>query len=328
MSCHPERGRGKLPLEGGGCSRAEQIPHPCHSERAGRGPRHARFSRAGVPLAREESRFSIYSVPADSFRLCPIRLLSIILVLLCALPLFATDASSPDILARTRAQLGNFLKLFSEVRCNEEVSQTKLMKNGKVELQENSTFDYLVIAQQTGTDVTLQESRLAQHASAQKPNDPLLVTNGFATLLLIFHPEYEDSFEFSPPSPDVLEGQTVAKVQFRHIPNKPSTTELVLRGREYPLDLVGTAWIDPASGSIMRIQAELAKPMDDIGLRLLRTDVEYAPVSFRDVDKSLRLPALATVEVETARQHWRNVHRFSGYQHFDVSVEENVKAEK
>ncbi|MGB9105823.1 MAG: hypothetical protein WCC59_13765, partial [Terriglobales bacterium] len=68
--------------------------------------------------------------------------------------------------------------------------------------------------------------------------------------------------------------------------------------------------------------------MDDIGLRVLRTDVEYAPVTLRGVDASLRLPSVATVEVETARQHWRNIHRFSGYQHFDVSVEETVKAQK
>jgi hypothetical protein len=45
----------------------------------------------------------------------------------------------------------------------------------------------------------------------------------------------------------------------------------------------------------------------------------------RGVDASLRLPSVASVEVETLRQHWRNVHHFTGYQHFDVSVEETVK---
>jgi len=249
--------------------------------------------------------------------LCPL--------LLIALSAPAADTVGADVLARTRAQVANFLKLFSEVRCFEEVSQIKLTKHGKVEHQEKSVYDYLVIAQESGSDLSLQESRLEQQGTAKKTNVPMLVTNGFATLLLVFHPSYQDSFDFSPPEMEVANGQTLAKIRFRHRPNKPSTTELVLRGREYPLDLAGTAWIDPESGSIVRIEAELAQSMDDIGLRVLRTDVEYAPVTLRGVDATLRLPSMAKVEVETARQHWRNVHRFRGYQRFDVSVEETVK---
>jgi hypothetical protein len=249
-------------------------------------------------------------------------------LLLFSLAAPAADTVPSDILARTRNQVANFLKVFSEVRCTEVVSQAKLTKRGKVEHQEKSTFDYLVIAQEAGSDLSLLESRLQQHGAATKKNVPLLVTNGFATLLLVFHPSYEDSFQFSQPEPDSLNGQPVVKIGFRHIQNKPSTMELVLRGREYPVDLAGNAWVDPASGSIVRIEAGLAQSMDDIGLRVLRTDVQYAPVSLRGVDSALRLPSMATVEVETARQHWRNEHRFSGYQHFDVSVEETIRAQQ
>jgi hypothetical protein len=249
-------------------------------------------------------------------------------LLLWALSATAADTLPGDILSRTRSHLASFLKLFSEVRCTEEVAQTKLTKQGKVEHQQTSVFDYLVIAQEAGADLSLQESRLEQRVAESKKNVPLLVTNGFATLLLIFHPSYESSFAFSPPEAGSLHGQTVVKIGFRHIPNKPSTMQLVLRGREYPLPLAGTAWVDPASGSILRIEAELAQSMNDIGLRALRADVEYAPVSLRGLDPKLRLPSIATVEAETARQHWRNVHRFSGYQHFDVSFEETVKIQK
>ncbi|MBZ5628098.1 MAG: hypothetical protein LAO06_04445 [Acidobacteriia bacterium] len=245
-----------------------------------------------------------------------------------ALPASAADTLPRDTLARTRAQVESFLKLFSEVRCTEVVVQAKLTKHGKVDHQEKSTYDYLVLAQESGSYLNLQESRLEQQAPQKKANVPLLVTNGFATLLLVFHPFYKDSFEFSPPETEVVNGQTLARIAFRHIRNKPTTMELVLRGREYPLDITGSAWIDPASGSIVRIESELAQTMDDIGLRVLRTDVQYDPVHLRGVDDSLRLPSIATVEVQTARQHWRNIHRFSGYQHFSVDVEETVKAQK
>jgi hypothetical protein len=236
--------------------------------------------------------------------------------------------TASELLDRSRAQIGNFIKLFSEVRCTEEVVQTRLTKNGKIETQQKSIYDYLVIAQDGSSDLTLQESRLEQQAPQKKANAPLMVTNGFATLLLVFHPTYSESFEFASPENEVVNGQTLARISFHHLRNKPTTMELVLRGREYPLEFSGTAWIDPASASIVRIKSELAQSMDDIGLRVLRTDVQYAPVRLRGVDESLRLPSIATVEVQTARQHWRNVHRFSGYQHFDVDVQETVKAQK
>ncbi len=256
------------------------------------------------------------------------RLLFLVPVLCCALSAPAADGLPPDLMARTRAQVTKFMRLFSEVRCTEEVSQTRFTRNGKVEHVEKSVYDYLVIAEESGSDLRLQESRLEQKAPANKTNMPLLVTNGFATLLLVFHPSYADSFDFSAPEPEIVNGETLARVAFRHRANKPSTMELVLRGREYPLDLHGTAWIEPDSGSIVRIDAELAQSMNDLGLRVLRTDVHYAPVSLRGVDPRLRLPSMATIEVKTARQHWRNVHRFSGYQHFSVDVEETVKAQK
>ncbi|MBV8205259.1 MAG: hypothetical protein JO041_00575 [Acidobacteria bacterium] len=247
--------------------------------------------------------------------------------LIVAISAAATDAPSPDILSRTRAQLGNFIKLFSDLKCTEQVTQSKLNKKGKVQESEKSTFDYLVIAQEAGPDLTLQESRLAQDSPGKKPNASMLVTNGFATLLLVFHPAYESSFSFSAPVMETVDGRKLARIDFRHLHNKPSTMELVLRGREYPLDLAGTAWVDPESGSIVKMEAGLEQAMEDIGLRVLHTEVEYGPVPLKGVDASIRLPQMAKVEVETLRQHWENVHRFSGYQRFSVDVEEKIKSQ-
>ena len=97
---------------------------------------------------------------------------------------------------------------------------------------------------------------------------------------------------------------------------------------QYRLTAIGLNLINNIVDMTNFVMAELAQPMDDIGLRVLRTDVQYEPVHLRGVDESLRLPSIATVEVQTARQHWRNVHRFNGYQHFSVDVQETVRAQK
>lgn len=252
-------------------------------------------------------------------------------VLLLVVPLssraWAADSPAPAIapmLDRTGNFVVKFLEEFSNMKCTEMVSQQKLGKGGKTEYTEDSTFDYLVMTQSPGGELTLVESRLAGNQPRHTRNLPLLVTNGFSTLLLVFHPSYQASFEFVPEGNEVLEGRTFTRIHFRHVKGMRSTAALLLRGREYPLDLEGTAWFDPASGAIARISAGLETGMEDVGLRSLQCDVEYGPVTLPAARASYWLPTLATVDVETPRQHWRNTHRFTAYQRFSTSVESRI----
>ncbi len=232
------------------------------------------------------------------------------------------------LLDKAAKQAGVFLTQFSEVKCTEQVTQQKLTPSGKVEFQEGTTFDYLMILTSVGGDLSFNESRLAQKAGRNPKNLPMLVTNGFGTLLLIFHPYYQRSFEFSDMKDDVVGGQRLRQVRFEHIHGLRSPAGLLLRGRVYPLDLGGTAWLDPDSGAVVRISARFDRGLQDLGLRMLRSEVDYAPVSFPGVRDAEWLPALATVEVETQRQHWINVHHFTDYERFDVNTHESVTMPK
>ena len=52
----------------------------------------------------------------------------------------------------------------------------------------------------------------------QKPaRQPLLLTNGFSTLLLVFHPYYRNAFEFTTGPAESLDGRSVIPVHFAHI---------------------------------------------------------------------------------------------------------------
>jgi hypothetical protein len=246
------------------------------------------------------------------------------LLLLTAATIEAQQAT--DVLALAQRNVSQFLDLFSEVKCTELVSQEKLTPKGKTEYQEQSRFDYLVIADSSDAELSLQESRLEEKGPDHKKNVSLLVTNGFATLQLVFHPYYRESFDFSGTEEANMNGQWLAKIRFRHVTGKRTPSVLILRGREYPLEMMGTAWIDPKSGNIVRIEADLQDEMSDIGLKMLHSDVLYAPVRFHDVGAASWLPQKAVIEVETAKQHWRNTHEFSSYQHFGVDTHAAVTA--
>jgi hypothetical protein len=252
------------------------------------------------------------------------RLLQIVSVALCVVSLGAAQQrpSFNTLMDRTNAHITEFVELFSEVKCSEQVAQLKFGKNGKLEEKQESTFDYLVILTSAGGQLNLSESRL-QEKHAKPKNLPLLVTNGFATLFLIFHPYYQGDFEFRAAEDEIVAGRRFARIEFRHIKGTRSPMAMVLRGREYPLDVTGMAWIEPDTGSVAKITAGLVNGLEDIGLRLLHAEVVYAPV-FRDTPE-FWFPTEAMIEVETPRQHWRNVHRFVDYKRFSVSTEESVR---
>lgn len=239
-------------------------------------------------------------------------------------PAVETSPSVQDLLALTAKSVQRFWDQFSSVNCTETVIQEKLGEKGKVQYQHDSTFDYLIIMDLKGEDLNVEESRLLKKEGGKSANLPLLLTSGFSTLELVFHPYYQGSFEYQKLEDEVVDGRRLLKMKYRHVPGLRSTSVVRLRGQDYPLDLTGTAWIDPGTGAISKMTSELEAPMLDLNLRSLSAEVKYAPQQFGADSQPEWLPVEAVIEVETARQHWRNIHRFTGYRRFSVKTETSV----
>lgn len=238
------------------------------------------------------------------------------------------QSGSQAAIENTSARVNSYLNELSDVTCTEHVSQEKLTPSGKVQFHQESTFDYLIMMDGTEDEFSLNESRLPKQQGASSKNLPLLVTNGFSTLFLIFHPYYRDSFVLSPESEIVEDGHRLVKIHFEHVRGKRTPVALAVRGREYPLEIAGYAWVESTTGAIVRIDAGLAQPMDDIGLRTLRFTVNYSSMKLAGSEQEFRYPASAYVDVETRKQHWRNIHLFTNYKRFGVSTEVAVSEKK
>ena len=265
---------------------------------------------------------------SPSVSIARIACLSIGIAILCLLlPERGTADDQLDaLMERTAKQVSSFLDVISETNCTERVLQEKLGDNGKIIQKEVSIFDYLIILTTPGGELNLSESRIVPENAKRdkKARAPLLVSNGFSTLFLVFHPYYSASFQFARDGEESINGRSVAKIRFQHIPGMSSPAALAVRGREYPLDIHGTAWIDPATGTIVRLTANIDSGMEDVGLRTMHSDVRYAPVSFHNSSETLWLPESAVIEVESRHEHWRNTHQFSGYKRFAVDTKEQV----
>ena len=248
-------------------------------------------------------------------------------------PAATAPIATQDLLLRVGRTTDVFGKNLQAVSCVETVLQTKLGKDGKVVFRQQSVFDYLTVIQLTADDVVIDESRapVGIPETKNKTDDnkvSLMITGGFPSFEFIFHPLYQNSFEYSAPEPVEVEGKRLLYVRFRQIHGTRSPSVLKLKSRAYPVEWEGAAWLDPQTYDIVRISAALESSMSEIGLTSLNADVRYVPVHFSDSPRAHLLPTVATIEAETPHQHWRNTHTFAKYRQFTVDVKTEMEAPK
>jgi len=226
------------------------------------------------------------------------------------------------LLERAGERVKQFWEDFSGVTCTETLSQEKFNEKGKAVLRNSSRYDYLILLGWDRGELWVDESRVEVGAPRQaRPGSSLLATRGFATLLLILHPEFQASYAFDLPVPD--KDPSVARIDFTPRVGARSPGALELKGREYPIAWEGSAWVNLTTASIVRIEARWKEPPKELGLERLSSDVRYAPVELR-TGAARWLPQSATVEVSTPHQSWRNHHEFTQYRSFSVQVEDKL----
>jgi len=229
------------------------------------------------------------------------------------------DALS-DLLPRTQSNVEKFVEDFSYLRYEEDLVQQKLTQHEKVAYKQETVFDSIVRMRYDEGKLRIDEQRIPEKSPRRVEPRPLLSTYGFSTLAMIFHPYYQSSFRFTRLEDGALQGTSLARIHFEHIPGQPSPVLYQMIGADKPLELTGTAWIDSASGEIHRIEAAFSLESNDLGLKAIRADLSYAPVILQDESAPHLLPAVATIDLETPRQHWRNIHHFVDSRKYRVTT--------
>lgn len=224
------------------------------------------------------------------------------------------------LLAKAQLSVEKFVEDFSYIRYEEDLVQQKLNEHEKVAYQREAVFDSIMRIRYEEGQLQIDEQRVVEKPPRRIDTRPLLSTYGFSTLAMIFHPYYQSSFRFTRLQDDSMDGRTVARVHFEHIPGKSSPVLYQMIGADKPLELTGIAWVDPASGEIHRIEASFNVESHDLGLKEIRAGLTYAPVTLQGETEARLLPATATIDLETARQHWRNIHRFEDYRKYRVTM--------
>jgi tetratricopeptide (TPR) repeat protein len=222
-----------------------------------------------------------------------------------------------------------FFKNFPNTVSLEQVHQELLGKNGKVARSLDQDFQYLMLAQPDQWGVGVEEHRsTAQGASAAigGSDQGLMLTSGFASFSLFFHPAYQNGAGFRYLGRQTLDGRNLHVIAFAQ---KPETAQRVERFRSddgsASILLQGVAWINPMNFQIVRLRTDLLAPQPNVRLQKQTTEISFRQVSFKEVASTLWLPQQVIVMVDWRGRVYRNQHRYSDFKLFNVDTKEQRK---
>jgi tetratricopeptide (TPR) repeat protein len=222
-----------------------------------------------------------------------------------------------------------FFKNFPNTVSLEQVHQELLGKNGKVARSLDQDFQYLMLAQPDQWGEGVEEHRsTAQGASAAigGSDQGLMLTSGFASFSLFFHPAYQNGAGFRYLGRQTLDGRNLHVIAFAQ---KPETAQRVERFRSddgsASILLQGVAWINPMNFQIVRLRTDLLAPQPNVRLQKQTTEISFRQVSFKEVASTLWLPQQVIVMVDWRGRVYRNQHRYSDFKLFNVDTKEQRK---
>jgi len=153
-----------------------------------------------------------------------------------------------------------------------------------------------------------------------------IASSGFVTLALVFHPHMRDNFEIKCEGLGDWRGQASWLVHFRQRDDRPSRMHAYKVGNQlHMVDLKGRAWITADKFQIVRIEADMVRPMPEIRLLSEHQAVDYGPVPFPAKNTTLWLPKSAEIYFDFRKHRYYRRHSFDHFMLYSVDTEEKRK---
>jgi len=153
-----------------------------------------------------------------------------------------------------------------------------------------------------------------------------IASSGFAAMALVFHPHMRDNFEIVCEGLGDWHGEATWLVHFRQREDRPNHMQSYRIGNNiYPVALKGRAWITADKFQIVRIEAELLKPMPEIQLLSEHQVVDYGAVPFAKKNTALWLPKNVEIYLDFRKHRYFRRHSFDHYMLYSVDTEEKRK---
>jgi hypothetical protein len=240
----------------------------------------------------------------------------------------ATEDQEIQILRTVGERVRAFFEHFPNTSSVEEITLERLHASGKVVRSFHQKFKYLLLCSRDRHGLGIEEYRTdfrGNQASLGGLGERLMITQGFAAHALHFHPLFQSGSRFRYLGRQALNGIDAHVLAFAQRPETAMIIEGFTTDRASTALLVhGIVWIDPSNYQILRMVTELLTPAPEVRLQRQTTDVRFGEVRFTSVGSKLWLPRDVAVTVSWNGKTFRNRHRYSDFQLFNVEAREAV----
>lgn len=205
----------------------------------------------------------------------------------------------------------------------EDLFHQQLDEYGNAVRTDSRKYNYVAsISEPEPGYLSVDEYRAQKLTLADYPGN--IASSGFAALALVFHPHVRDNFEMNCEGLGDWHGQASWLVHFRQRDDRPNSMHSYKVGDQlYSVKLKGRAWITADKFQIVRMEAEMVKPMPEIQLLSEHQVVEYGPIPFQKT--SLWLPKTAEIYFDFRKHKYYRKHSFDHYMLFSVDSSEKRK---
>jgi hypothetical protein len=209
---------------------------------------------------------------------------------------------------------------------NEDLFHQSIDAFGFPTRTETRKYDYVAMVSESKPGaVSIEEYREDKPPQTGYPDN--IASTGFITLALVFHPDMQPDFDLDCEGQTDWRGQASWLVHFRQRHERPNRMHgYMLGGQLFPVDLKGRAWITADKYQIVRIEADMVKPMPEIQLLSEHQTVEYGPVPFPTKNTTLWLPKTAEIYFDFRKHRYYRKHTFDHFLLFSVDTEQKEKA--
>jgi tetratricopeptide (TPR) repeat protein len=232
------------------------------------------------------------------------------------------------ILDAVGANILDLTKNFPNTSSIEAVQQEKLSRKGKVGERLNEKYRYLCLLSTKPLQPGFIESRAGMAgdgAMAKVLSEGFMLTNGFTSAALIFHPQYRAESTFRYLGQQMVNGRKTFVVAFAQIPASSHLTGTFQnRDQSARTYTQGMAWMDSATYQITRLYTELLKPLPELRVEKESTDIDFSQVHFKQNTEAWWLPQSVTVTLDWNGKILRNRHEYSDFKLFNVDASEKI----
>lgn len=236
------------------------------------------------------------------------------------------------ILAAVGKNVAALFRDFQSTTSLEEIQQEKLGRNGKPSDSIEEKFRYLCLMPSDPAVPGFTEYRKNIEAGEGLPGGlekGYMLTSGFASAALIFHPDFQPGSRFRYLGRQKMDGHETYVVAFAQIPMKAELVGSFNSGnKSAPTFEQGLAWIDTQTDQIVRLETALLRPLPEFRLAEESTQIDYQKVRFTKLAQAFWLPREVTVTVDWRGKTLRNQHQYSDFELFDVGQSEKIKEPK